>query len=64
MQTGIDLVKKVPVVFGGVLYPNPKLLKKFPNYTGFRDSIDIVKNIYVTADLSPSRATYTTLDAS
>ena len=63
MQTGIDLVKKVPVVFGGVLYPNPKLLKKFPNYTGFRDSIDIVKNIYVTADLSPSRATYTMLDA-
>ena len=63
MITGTDIVKTVPVVFGGVLYPNQKLLDKFPNYTGFRDSIDVVANIHASYALTNNYATYTLLDA-
>ncbi|MGN0280887.1 MAG: ATP-binding protein [Prevotella sp.] len=63
MVTGTDIVKTLPVVFGGVLYPNQKLLDKFPNYTGFRDSIDVVANIHASYALTRNYATYTLLDA-
>lgn len=39
------LVKEIPVVFGGVNYPNWELLKEYPNVTGFHDRIDLMKNI-------------------
>ena len=63
MITGTDIVKTLPVVFGGVLYPNQKLLDKFPNYTGFRDSVDVVANIHASYTLTRNYATYTLLDA-
>lgn len=39
------IVKRVPIVFGGVNYPNWNLIKEFPNVTGFHDKIDFVANI-------------------
>ena len=39
------LVTEIPVVFGGVNYPNWELLKEYPNVTGFHDRIDLMKNI-------------------
>ena len=45
------LVKEIPVVFGGVNYPNWELLKEYPNVTGFHDRIDLMKNIRLGAKL-------------
>ena len=39
MKCGVQLGKEVPVVFGGVNYPNWGLLKRHPNVTGFHDKI-------------------------
>ncbi len=45
------LVTEIPVVFGGVNYPNWELLKEYPNVTGFHDRIDLMKNIRLGAKL-------------
>lgn len=45
------LAKEIPVVFGGVNYPNWELLKEYPNVTGFHDRIDLMKNIRLGAKL-------------
>ncbi len=45
------LVKEVPIVFGGVNYPNWELLKEYPNATGFHDRMDIMRNIRLGAKL-------------
>lgn len=45
------LVKEIPVVFGGVNYPNWELLKEYPNATGFHDRMDIMKNIHLGTKL-------------
>lgn len=39
------LISQVPVVFGGVNYPNWELIKQYPNVTGFHDKIDFKANI-------------------
>lgn len=39
------MVKHLPIVFGGVNYPNWSLIKQFANVTGFHDKIDFVANI-------------------
>lgn len=39
------MVKRLPIVFGGVNYPNWSLIKQFANVTGFHDKIDFVANI-------------------
>ena len=45
------LVTEIPVVFGGVNYPNWELLKEYPNVTGFHDRMDLMKNIRLGAKL-------------
>lgn len=45
------LVKEIPVVFGGVNYPNWELLKEYPNVTGFHDRMDLMKNIRLGAKI-------------
>lgn len=45
------LAKEIPVVFGGVNYPNWELLKEYPNVTGFHDRMDLMKNIRLRAKL-------------
>lgn len=39
------LIKKTPIVFAGVNYPNWNLIKQHPNVTGWYDKQDFVKNI-------------------
>ncbi|WP_293666015.1 HAMP domain-containing sensor histidine kinase [uncultured Parabacteroides sp.] len=39
------LVKQTPVVFAGVNYPNWKLLKQYPNVTGFWDKPEFMKTV-------------------
>ena len=51
MKCGIQLAKEVPVVFGGVNYPNWGLLKHHPNVTGFHDKIAFNENISVAKEL-------------
>ena len=51
MKCGIQLAKEVPVVFGGVNYPNWGLLKRHPNVTGFHDKIAFNENISVAKEL-------------
>ena len=45
------LAKEIPVVFGGVNYPNWELLKEYPNVTGFHDRMDLMKKIRLGAKL-------------
>ena len=47
MTTRDTMTKTLPIVFGGVAFPNPGLLKRNPNLTGFTDSLNVVKNIYL-----------------
>lgn len=51
MKCGVQLGKEVPVVFGGVNYPNWGLLKRHPNVTGFHDKIAFNKNVSVAKEL-------------
>ena len=51
LKCDYPLVKEVPVVFGGVNYPNFKLLKEYPNVTGFRDKIGFWENISMAKKL-------------
>lgn len=61
MQVKSNVVHDVPVVFGGVIYPNKSILDNFPNYTGIVDSIDIPRNIYAAKKLTGLRNTFTML---
>lgn len=62
MLSGNDVVKKVPVVYGAVLYPNMNILKRNKNMTGFHDSTDVVKNMEASYTLTGNYAIYTMLD--
>ena len=62
MLSGNDVVKKVPVVYGAVLYPNMNILKRNKNMTGFHDSTDVVKNMEASYTLTGTYAIYTMLD--
>ena len=66
MKCGHPFVKKVPVVFSGVNFPNWDLLEEYPNVTGSWDKIDYEENlrlidrqmgksrIYINYDKKPS----------
>lgn len=51
LKCGSPLVKETPVVFAGVNFPNWKLIKQYPNVTGFHDKIKIKENIEVVRAL-------------
>lgn len=56
------LLKRVPLVFTGVNYPNWPLLKEYTNITGFRDKIDFRKNLELISELTDAKVIYTILD--
>ena len=64
LSSSHPLVRKVPVVFGGVRFPNWKLLQLFPNVTGFSDEGDVAANIRVAKQLTGNGNTYTLIDLS
>ena len=55
------LKREIPVVFGSVFYPNWDRLRDFPNVTGLRDSINVVKNILLNNQLCGNYASFTLL---
>lgn len=55
LKCGHPLVKKIPVVFAGVNYPNWPLIKQYFNVTGFHDKIDFKKNIDAIQKISNKR---------
>jgi len=61
LKCGHPLVKELPVVFGGVNYPNWELIKQYPNVTGFRDEIDVMANIGVIKEIFGAKTNLFTL---
>lgn len=54
LHTDHKWTKTLPIVFGGVNYPNWELIKQFDNVTGFQDKIDFVRNLDVIKDFATS----------
>ena len=61
-QTTLPIVREVPWVFVGVLFPSDKILDKFPNLSGFTNTPDVIANIRLSKRLTGDNATYTLLD--
>lgn len=58
------LAKQIPIVFGGVNYPNWNLIKQYNNVTGFHDKIYFMPNIQMAKDiLGEDTEFYTLLDS-
>lgn len=54
LNTRHEWIRTIPIVFGGVNYPNWELLKQFDNVTGFQDKIDFMRNLDVIREFSES----------
>ena len=61
MTTKDSMIRTVPVVFGAVAFPNEGMLRKNPNLVGFKDSTNIVENIYLAGRLCGIHAVNTLL---
>ena len=64
LRNNMTLLHKVPIVFGGVQFPNWKQLAEYPNATGVTDSVDICKNIYAAYTLTGRKQTFMMLNKS
>jgi signal transduction histidine kinase len=59
-----SLTHTTPIVFAGVNFPNWKLIKEFPNVTGWEDRIDILNNLLFIKRIRKSpRGLYTVIDS-
>lgn len=58
LTTHHPLAKELPIVFGGVLYPNKKLLEQYPNVTGVTDSIALAENMQIAYELTGHRHSF------
>ena len=63
MTTQDSMIRTVPVVFGAVAFPNEGMLRKNPNLVGFKDSTNIVENIYLAGRLCGIHAVNTLLSS-
>ena len=61
-QTTLPVVREVPWVFVGVLFPSDRILDRFPNLSGFTNTPDVIANIRLSKRLTGDNATYTLLD--
>lgn len=62
LMTHREELKRCPILFGGVRFPNYRLYSQFDNLTGVRDTVDVVKSISVMHELTGSQHVYTNLD--
>lgn len=62
LKTYHSLLRKVPLVFTGVNYPNWPLIKEYTNITGFQDKIDFCTNFKLISDFTGSKNIHTILD--
>ncbi|MGL4852254.1 MAG: ATP-binding protein [Phocaeicola sp.] len=59
-----SLVRSVPIVFGGVNFPNWELLARYNNVTGFHDELAVWENVQLMQELFKGRyQPYTLLDS-
>ena len=63
MTTRDSMIRTVPVVFGAVAFPNEGMLRKNPNLVGYKDSTNIVENIYLAGRLCGIHAVNTLLSS-
>ena len=63
MTTQDSMIRTVPVVFGAVAFPNEGMLRKNPNLVGYKDSTNIVENIYLAGRLCGIHAVNTLLSS-
>ena len=63
MTTRDSMIRTVPVVFGAVAFPNEGMLRKNPNLVGYKDSTNIVENIYLACRLCGIHAVNTLLSS-
>ncbi len=63
MASGTRVLDTIPMVFGGVMFPNWKLISEHRNVTGVSDSIDVVENIKLATLFSGQANTFTLLDS-
>ena len=61
MTTQDSMIRTVPVVFGAVAFPNEGMLRKNTNLVGFKDSTNIVENIYLAGKICGIHAVNTLL---
>lgn len=62
LKTYHPLMRKTPIVFAGVNYPNWELIKEYPNATGFQDKIDYLANFNFITKLTGESLIHTVLD--
>ncbi len=64
LKCGHPVVRTTPVVFAGVNYPNWKLLKQYPNATGFEDKINVLANLVLISKIKKTdKIVFTILDS-
>ncbi len=63
MTTRDSMIRTVPVVFGAVAFPNEGMLRKNPNLVGYKDSTNIVENIYLAGRICGIHAVNTLLSS-
>lgn len=64
LKCGHPIVHTTPVVFSGVNFPNWKLLKEFPNATGFEDKINVLANLALISKIKKTdKVIFTILDS-
>ena len=63
MTTRDSMIRTVPVVFGAVAFPNEGMLRRNPNLVGYKDSTNIVENIYLAGRLCGIHAVNTLLSS-
>lgn len=55
-------LKRSPILFGGVRFPNYRLMAQYDNLTGIRDTVDFVRSMEVLREMGHSQHAYTNLD--
>lgn len=62
LSTHREELKRCPILFGGVRFPNYPLLAQYDNVTGIRDTVDFVGSMQVMREITGRNHAYTNLD--
>nr|WP_273162993.1 sensor histidine kinase [Bacteroides fluxus] len=61
LKSNHRLAREIPIVFGGVNYPDWNLIGQYPNVTGFHDKIDFKANIDMARNILKSNIDFFTI---
>ena len=62
LSTHRQELQQSPILFGGVRFPNYRLIAKYDNVTGIRDTVDFITTMQVVRELSGCQHVCTNLD--